>query len=113
MVGENVQEIFQQDAIRLEFYNYEGEEILPTSVKITPEIPKGSIFEVNQEWSTHSIGTRTSGGANLESLWKVEGNVLIVQGKISADKVITSIKQYKLQSLTTEEKEYKTFLYKN
>lgn len=111
LVGKSRQELSGQELIKVEFYDYLYQPLIPNNCRVQPiEIP-GQYYIITATESTHSLGIRNNGWVNEP--WQIIDNTMIVKGSESTDEnIITSIYRFKFDYLTTNEKEYTKFRFK-
>lgn len=99
--------------IVLQFYDQNGNGIIPISVRIQSEIPPSGAYGVESEWENHVLGARAPNSTAFNARMKVMANSLVIQGNVTSNEIIESIRQYRLLSIITEDETYERFHYQD
>lgn len=108
LVGQILHDIGNRtEIIKLQFYNYLGEELLPLAITTKSQVPQQAAFSVNQEAKGHQIGMIEPG--NYNATWSIEGAYLIVINTWTGQDVVTEVNRFELLELQTSERSYTKF----
>ena len=108
LVGQILHDIGNRtEIIKLQFYNYLGEELLPLAITTKSQVPQQAAFSVNQEASGHQIGKIEPG--SYVATWNIEGAYLKVINTWTGQDVVTEVNRFELLELQTSERSYTKF----
>ena len=95
------------ELLKLQFYNYLNEPVLPTRNVLIRSDNKSS-YTITQEESTHQLGHRA--GGILSASWQIVDNTLVVIGQeTDSTQIVDSILEFSIAELTTSERVYTRF----